>query len=139
MKELAPSCPSADRGYCARMLRSFAPLTLTLLLAACVSTPSDDGLPTEPTQFQTEAGTVTVLPLSDEVRRPEIKRSFDDRCGARSLAGFVGQHESIFFSVDFPEDTRFIGPGDAVTQDSKPRRINFDIGADGRVSRVWCG
>ena len=67
------------------------------------------------------------------------RRSPADPCGAQSLQNLVGQPETVFFRMTFPDGTRYIGPGDAVTQDNQPRRINFDIDRGGVISRVWCG
>jgi hypothetical protein len=34
---------------------------------------------------------------------------------------------------------RYIAPGDAVTMDYSPSRLNVDLGADGRIKRFRCG
>jgi hypothetical protein len=34
---------------------------------------------------------------------------------------------------------RIIAPGTAVTRDFSPERVNFDLDAKGRITRVWCG
>ncbi len=121
------------------MLRQLLSPALALLLSACVASAPDDGAPSGPVQYQTEAGTVTILPVSGDVQTPPIRRSPADRCGANSLQAFVGQRETVFFRYTFPDGTRFIRPGDAVTQDFNARRINFIIGGDGRVREVRCG
>lgn len=121
------------------MIRVAFALASAAALAACVSTESGSSGPTDPTVYQTEAGAVTILPLTDTREIPPINRSLNDRCGADSLQPFVNQREAIFFRYAFPEGTRFIRPGDAVTQDFNPRRLNFIIGNNGRVQQVRCG
>lgn len=71
--------------------------------------------------------------------RPSGDPAVTDLCGAEGLAHLVGQDERAFAAMTFPASTRFIRPGDAVTMDFSAARLNFDIGADGRITRVWCG
>ncbi|MEM0948283.1 MAG: I78 family peptidase inhibitor [Pseudomonadota bacterium] len=111
-------------------------------LSACVTSEtgsSGGGGPTEPTVYQTEAGAVTILPLSDTRQTVPVNRTLTDRCGANGMQPFVNQRDAVFFRYAFPDGTRFIRPGDAVTQDFNPRRLNFIIGNDGRVKEVRCG
>jgi hypothetical protein len=62
-----------------------------------------------------------------------------DSCGATALASFVGQSATELIGADFGRPTRIIQPGEAVTMDFNPERLNFDIDATSRISRVWCG
>ena len=62
-----------------------------------------------------------------------------DACGAASLQRLVGQDMSALAAMTFPDTTRFISPGDAVTMDFSPTRLNFDLDEDGTILRVWCG
>ena len=118
------------------MIRPAFALACLAVLSACVSNETgSDG----PTVYQTEAGAVTILPLSDTAPTPPIRRSLSDRCGADSLQAFLNQREAVFFQYTFPDGTRFVRPGDAITQDYNPRRLNFIIGNNGRVKEVRCG
>lgn len=121
------------------MKHRLPPILIAIALSACVPAAPDDGTPTAPTRVETEAGPVTILPLAGEPAQVSLERTRDDRCGAESLQALLGQPESVFFRYSFPDDTRFIGPDDAVTQDFRARRLNFDIGANGRITRIWCG
>jgi Peptidase inhibitor I78 family len=60
-------------------------------------------------------------------------------CGAGGMQDLIGQDKSIFAAMTFPVGTRIIEPGMAIIEDYSPTRLNFDIGTDGRISRVWCG
>lgn len=60
-------------------------------------------------------------------------------CGADGMQDLVGQEKSVFAAMTFPVGTRIIEPGMAITEDYSETRLNIDIGADGRITRVWCG
>ena len=68
-------------------------------------------------------------------------------CLAESYQGLVGGSEEnaletladlVLFSEP-PPDIRYIGPGDAVTMDFRPDRMNIELDATGTVTRVYCG
>ena len=60
-------------------------------------------------------------------------------CDASRLVAFVGQDRDVLLATTFAAPIRIIDPDDVVTQDFDSDRINFVIGRDGRVSRVYCG
>ncbi len=60
-------------------------------------------------------------------------------CGAGELGRRIGQPASVLAGMTFPAGTRFIRPGDAITEDYSPTRTNIDIDARGIITRVWCG
>jgi hypothetical protein len=62
-----------------------------------------------------------------------------DACGAASMQDLVGKDKSIFAAMTFVMGTRIIEPGMAITEDYSPDRLNFDLDAKGRITRVWCG
>jgi len=62
-----------------------------------------------------------------------------DACGASELQHLVGEDESVFAAMTFPQGTRFIPPNSAITLDHNPARLNFDLDESGRITRVWCG
>ena len=59
-------------------------------------------------------------------------------CGADTLQAAVGEHLG---EVALPSGVkvRIIRPGDAVTMDHAPDRLNIELDADDRVVRVRCG
>jgi hypothetical protein len=63
----------------------------------------------------------------------------EEGCGLRDGAAFVGQPESALIGVEFSGPSRIIKPGQAVTQDFAPGRINFEIDGAGTISRTFCG
>ena len=60
-------------------------------------------------------------------------------CGAEAFQNLVGQELEALPPTRFPELTRIIRPGDAVTADYNPERLNVEIDADGKVAQIRCG
>lgn len=61
-------------------------------------------------------------------------------CGAPDQQGLVGKTVDDLAAVSFASPvTRFINPGDVVTQDFNPNRMNIQFGEDGKITRVYCG
>jgi Peptidase inhibitor I78 family len=60
-------------------------------------------------------------------------------CGADALAAFVGQPLAALQAHGLPPGARIIRPGDEVTEDFGPSRLNVDLDANDRVTRLWCG
>lgn len=87
-------------------------LALPLVLAACMEAP--------PSQPQ---------PVTDPM---------PDMCGATALQHLVGQPQSALAAMTFPEGTRILTPGMAVTMDYRPDRLNITIGEDGLIASVTC-
>jgi Peptidase inhibitor I78 family len=89
---------------------------LALALAGCkpVASPGFDRLPPEPA--------------------PDA-----NACGADAMQDLVGKDKSVFAAMTFPVGTRIIEPGTAITEDFSASRLNFDLDAKGRITRVWCG
>ena len=77
---------------------------------------------------------------------PDVADPGADSCGAGSYQGLVGSTDEAALDAladlglagDAPQ-TRFIGPGQAVTMDYRPDRLNVEYDADGIVTRVFCG
>ena len=62
-----------------------------------------------------------------------------DACGAPGLQGLVGQPRSVLATMKFAGPVRVIEPGMAVTMDYSPNRLNIELDAAGRITRVTCG
>ena len=61
-----------------------------------------------------------------------------DLCNATAMQGLVGQPASVLRDMMLRAGTRVINPGDAVTMDFRPDRMNIEIGADGRIEKIAC-
>ena len=62
----------------------------------------------------------------------------DDLCGAQSLQGVIGDPVSTL-DEGVVADARVIRPGDAVTMDYRPDRLNIYLDLQDVVERVTCG
>lgn len=63
----------------------------------------------------------------------------EDSCGAAEHAALIGQNATALERVLIMRPVRVIRPGMAITMDYSQDRINFDIGEDGNIRRIWCG
>ncbi len=65
---------------------------------------------------------------------------FSDVCNARAQQRLVGDQvrDMAALAVAAPK-VRFIDPGESVTQDNQPERLNIVRDGDGVVTRVYCG
>jgi hypothetical protein len=98
---------------------------MALGLAACAS-PSAEPPPPVPT------------PPATQVPPPA-----DDKCNSRVVADVVGQpyNDALLARIKTAvghDKIRPIRPGEAVTMDFVEERLNLEIGADGKVVRVFC-
>lgn len=60
-------------------------------------------------------------------------------CPAEAYQVLVGQQASEIDEASLPVPHRIYGPGDAVTMDYRPNRLNIVVGEDGTVVEVKCG
>ncbi|MCA3510020.1 MAG: hypothetical protein IOC80_00415 [Rhodobacter sp.] len=63
----------------------------------------------------------------------------EDTCGAAGLASLVGQPLSRFNAQARQGPARVIRPGQPVTMDYNPLRLNVLLDADGRMVAFRCG
>lgn len=68
----------------------------------------------------------------------------DSECGAEKLGDYVNQLPSTEAMARIQtavghDRIRTIRPGDAVTMDFRPDRLNVEIGPDGRIKLFRCG
>ena len=62
-----------------------------------------------------------------------------DPCGAARVKDYVGRTRDAVEAAKLGQPARVIPHGGAATLDFRPDRINFELGRDGRVSRIYCG
>ena len=63
----------------------------------------------------------------------------DNTCGAAPYGYLIGQEATALERVLILRQVRVIRPSDTVTEDLRPVRINFNIGADERIRTITCG
>ena len=69
---------------------------------------------------------------------PPVSEPDPDLCNALAMQGLVGQPASVLQTMMLKAGTRVINPGDAVTMDFRPDRMNVEIGANGRIEKIAC-
>ncbi|MBV1687423.1 hypothetical protein KRR38_06960 [Novosphingobium sp. G106] len=112
-------------------------LIAALMLAAC--TQPDSQVPA-PAVTPVPSPTAQPAPPSESAK-PEPAA---DECGASKLGSYMGQAAAADTMVKIKqtighERIRTINPGDAVTMDFRPDRLNVEVGEDGRIKRLRCG
>lgn len=60
-------------------------------------------------------------------------------CGAADLQSLIGQPETVLARMRFGTVVRVIHPGEMVTEDYSPSRLNIQIDASGRIAALSCG
>ena len=66
----------------------------------------------------------------------DVMAPVDDLCGAAALQALIG---SAAGDHGFPDGTRIIPPGTAVTMDHRPGRLNVETDGGGVITRIYCG
>ena len=79
-------------------------------------------------------GPVVVLPTE-----PDGGNGSSDSCGAAGLTEFLGQDASVIAATLFTNPIRVIRPGEMVTMEFNPNRINFEVDGEERIVRIYCG
>jgi len=66
----------------------------------------------------------------------------EDACGAEQLAHLIGQpvpDAAALAAIEGPARIRVIRPGQAVTMDHAPARLNIELDKNDIVARLRCG
>lgn len=69
---------------------------------------------------------------------PSLPPAAADTCGAAQYANLIGQDATALERVLIMGEVRIIRPGQAVTMDFRPNRINFGIGPNNAIRSVSC-
>lgn len=68
-----------------------------------------------------------------------VAKPSEASCGAARLGGWVGQPVAALDEQYLPQTVRLIRPGDAVTEDFKPGRLNVILDASDLLVAFHCG
>ena len=88
---------------------------------------------------------LAVLPLAACVTAPKAQGLADvSGCGDAKVADLIGKRWTEALRAPTQKragvrELRVIAPGDAVTMDYRPDRLNIETDAEGRVVRLKCG
>ncbi len=94
------------------MLRRVGPIGLVAILSACTG---------------------------GETPTPLLPPTIEDTCNAARYGDLIGQDATALEKVLILGMVRVVRPGDMVTMDFQPERINFGIGIDNRITDISCG
>jgi len=73
---------------------------------------------------------------------PSLKGAGDDPCGALALQHLVGEpvpDAEALARIEGPQRIRVIRPGDMITMDHIPGRLNIELDETGVVRALRCG
>lgn len=81
-------------------------------------------------------------PVAD--RSPTVSPTLAGECGAQSVTHHLNALPSNRVLAQIRRTSgahsiRVIRPGDVVTMDYRPDRLNVEVGEDGRIKRLRCG
>lgn len=76
--------------------------------------------------------------VAPPVARPTLPTPAQDTCNATQYAALIGQDATALERILLLGEVRVIRPGQAVTLDFRPERINFNIGPDNRIATINC-
>lgn len=60
-------------------------------------------------------------------------------CAAANYEPMVGQNVAVLNDAELPDGFRVHFPGAEIGDETQPGRLNFTIGTDDTISRVYCG
>lgn len=122
---------------------TLAALCLALSLAACGRADHQAPAPTESLKPLPSAQPQPPVPAPD-ASESHAAMTERDECGAGKLSGYLNQlpaQDTLakIRAAAGHDRIRTIRPGDAVTMDMRPDRLNIEIGEDGRIKLFRCG
>ena len=79
------------------------------------------------------------LPETTQIPRSPVPPATLDTCQAAQHANLIGQDATALERILLMGQVRVNRPGDAVTTDFKPVRINFIIDSSNRIASIRCG
>ena len=62
-----------------------------------------------------------------------------ESCSPYGYHDQIGKPRASVEAITFHQPVRIYGPGDAVTADHNPDRINFELDDKGTVAKITCG
>ena len=123
----------------------FAAAALIISLPACQAEGTEQPASSGATEAVAEG--VAVSEKQPEARANaalESGEAQDSGCGADKLGRWLNvlptaEVKGQIAATVGQRPIRYIGPGDAVTMDFSPARLNVELGADGRIKVFRCG
>ncbi|MEJ8562818.1 I78 family peptidase inhibitor [Yoonia sp. GPGPB17] len=73
------------------------------------------------------------------VTQPPLPPQLEDTCGAKEFTDLIGQDATALETTLLLGPVRVIRPGDMVTMDFRPDRVNFKIDENETIQAIDCG
>ena len=130
------------------MYRPFVAAVLIASLAACQAEGTGEPGTPEATGIATETTAIPdTIPEPEDAVAAAARNSGeadDGGCGADKLANWLGvlptdEVKAEIAATVGQRPIRYIAPGDVVTMDFSPSRLNVELGEDGRIRLFRCG
>lgn len=71
--------------------------------------------------------------------RPSLPAADQDTCQGRQYGQLIGQDATALERVLIMRQVRVLHPDAIMTMDFRAERLNFEVGADNRISGIFCG
>jgi hypothetical protein len=113
------------------MIRSLALAAAVLALSACQADQTTRDLDKLGQDYQQQSEQSASPQNPDQATRADI-------CGASHYRDLLGKSVSQIDRDGLPPHARIIRPGEMVTQDFMPERLNIRVGPDGKVASLQC-
>lgn len=59
-------------------------------------------------------------------------------CAADRLQHLIGEDATAIEALDLSVPLRVLHPGDVITREYRPDRLDIELDEAGRITRVWC-
>jgi Peptidase inhibitor I78 family len=76
---------------------------------------------------------------TEAIAEVETGDATEESCGLAEVEALVGESLAAVTMPAREGPVRVIEPGQAITMDFNPSRLNIDLDSAGVITRVWCG
>lgn len=70
---------------------------------------------------------------------PALPDVTQDTCGGAQYGGLIGRDATVLEGVLILRQVRVLRPNSMMTMDYRAERLNFQVGEDGTLTRIFCG
>ena len=128
----------------ASFLRAIA-LAGALALGACTEKPEDPGAAVAQSPDAPVSNTAVPVTANPPPLASPVGPATPEECDAPKAERFIGRtagpgtRSELTAAVKPISAIRWVGPGDATTEDYSPQRLNVMLDVGGRIASVHCG
>lgn len=119
------------------MKNTFLAVVAGVALMAC--SPSSEPVPATPVEPASETPAPALTEPAPPTSAPVADPALSDTCNMAQYAALIGKPATDPGVPPASATVRIIKPGDQVTMDFNPARLNVDVDAAGAVAGLRCG